>query len=291
MPRTSNGPANNPAARRTRLKTRTFASMGTVISLTMPAEMPAEVPADPPAEGNTREDELAAAAAVEHQFRELEETFSLYRAGSEASRIARGELSLRNASAGMRERYEEALGWRLRTEGAFTPERPDGVLDLSGLIKSHALREAGTSLHALGRRDWCLNAGGDVLVSGSPVPASEQPWLAGIVDPADRHALLAGYPLSSGRRRHPALATSGSAERGDHIWSPAGAAPAFVQVSVAAADIVTADVLATAIIAGGMPMLDRAADGWDVDVLAVRTDGGLLATGGFRGSGTAARGA
>ncbi|HJW00047.1 MAG TPA: FAD:protein FMN transferase [Arthrobacter sp.] len=259
--------------------------MGTVISLTLPAAPAAEghTAGGHTAGGHTAEDELeAAAAVVEHLFRELDQTFSLYRPDSEASRMARGETTMRGASDPMRERFAEALGWRLRTEGAFTPERADGVLDLSGLIKGHAIREAGTSLLALGLQDWCLNAGGDVLASGSPVPGSGQPWQAGIVDPADRRTLLAGYPLCSGRRRHPALATSGSAERGDHIWSPAGAAPAFVQVSVAAADIVTADVLATAIIAGGMPMLDRAAEGWDVDVLAVRAGGQLLATPGFR---------
>jgi thiamine biosynthesis lipoprotein len=56
----------------------------------------------------------------------------------------------------------------------------------------------------------------------------------------------------------------------------------FVQVSVAAADVVTADVLATAIVAGGIPMLNRATAMWDIDVLAVRADGDLLATQGFR---------
>ncbi|MDR7160552.1 thiamine biosynthesis lipoprotein [Arthrobacter sp. BE255] len=286
MPRISD--AASPRHHLPALKASTFRCMGTVISLTMPARRAANGPAmeGDTAEEHTAEDELAAAAAVvERLFRELDQTFSLYRPDSEASRLARGEITLRGASDAMRERYAEALEWRLRTEGAFTPERADGVPDLSGLIKGHAIREAGTSLLALGREDWCLNAGGDVLVSGSPVPGSGQTWRAGIVDPADRHTLVAGYPLGNGRRRRPALATSGSAERGDHIWSPAGAAPAFVQISVAAADIVTADVLATAIIAGGRPMLDRATDAWDVDVLAVSADGTLLASPGFRGQG------
>jgi thiamine biosynthesis lipoprotein len=248
--------------------------MGTAISLTMPGI--------PGPGGHSAEDELAAAAAVvERVFLELDQTFSLYREDSEASRLARGELSLRAASPGMRGRYEEALEWRLRTHGAFTPERPDGVLDLSGLIKAYAIQEAGTSLLALARTDWCVNAGGDVLVNGTPVPGSDEPWDVGIVDPLDSGALLAGYPLG-GRRRHSALATSGSAERGDHIWRRPGQAPAFVQVSVAAADITTADVLATAIVAGGRPMLDRATDGWDVAVLAVGPDGALLGTPDFR---------
>ena len=264
-----------PAAGTTVLKARTFACMGTVIGLTMPV--------DSLAEGQPGFDELGAATAVvERLFRELDETFSLYRPDSEASRLARGELTLPQASVQMRGRYAEAHDWRLRTEGAFTPERPDGVLDLSGIIKGHAIREAGTSLLALGRGDWCLNAGGDVLVSGSPRPGSAEPWKAGIVDPADRRTLITGYALG-GTSGHNAIATSGSAERGEHIWR-VGNDHEFVQVTVAAADIVTADVLATAIVAGGMRMLDRAADNWDVAVLAIRADGSMLATPGFQPS-------
>ena len=277
MPRTSEDPARLTAG--PTLKTATFHSMGTVVSLTMPGI--------PGPGGHPAKDGLAAAAAVvERVFLGLDQTFSLYKEDSEASSLARGGLSLRDASPGMRARYAEALEWRLRTHGAFTPERPDGVLDLSGLIKASAIQEAGASLLALGRMDGCVNAGGDVLVSGSPVPGSGEPWDAGIVDPLDRAAVLAGYPLG-GRRRHAALATSGSAERGDHIWRRSGEAPAFVQVSVAAADITTADVLATAIVAGGRPMLDRATDGWDVAVLAVGPDGGLLGTPDFRRQGPA----
>ncbi|MFP3463345.1 FAD:protein FMN transferase [Arthrobacter globiformis] len=269
--------------------------MGTVISLTVPtdAHKPPQAAAD----------ELeAATAVVERLFTELDSIFSLYRPDSEASRLARGELPLPAASAEMRARYEETAEWRLLTEGAFTPERPDGALDLSGIVKGHAIREAGTSLLALGMASWCLNAGGDVLVSGSPNPGTDAPWRAGIVDPADRRTLLAGFPLGGGLVASPplgspplggktadggtrvALATSGSAERGDHIWSATPGAVEFLQVSVAAADVVTADVLATAIMAGGVQMLNRATAMWDIEALAVRANGDLLATRGFRRS-------
>ncbi|WP_426979758.1 FAD:protein FMN transferase [Pseudarthrobacter sp. O4] len=258
--------------------------MGTVISLTMPFN--AGHAGIVPRTNGTEHPIDAAAAAVERVFAGLDETFSLYRPAAEASRLARGEITLREASQQARDRYAEAAGWRLLTADAFTPERPDGVLDLSGIIKGHAIQQAGDTIRTSGLRDWCLNAGGDVLVSGSPVPGSQVPWQSGIVDPEDRTALLSAFPLG-GCSRFPALATSGSAERGNHIWT-AGAGrsafrrSAFLQVSVAAADIVTADVLATAIVAGGRPMLDRATDEWDVEILAVLGDGGLLATPGFR---------
>ena len=167
------------------------------------------------------------------------------------------------------------------TEGAFSPERPDGVLDLSGIIKGYAIGQAGAALRSRRITDWCLNAGGDVLVTGSPVPGSGASWAAGVVDPLDRSALLSAYALGGPGTRC-ALATSGSAERGDHIWTAGSRGAEFAQVSVAAADIVTADVLATAIVAGGTAMLHRATDRWAIDVLAVRRTGELLATPGFR---------
>ncbi len=259
-----------------RLRARTFTSMGTVVSLAVPA--PPEAAAQPVG------DELeAATAVVERLFNGLDRTFSLYRPDSEASAMARGELALADASADMRRLYVEASEWRTLTEGAFTAERPDGVVDLAGIVKAHAIREAGTSLLALGLQDWCLNAGGDVLVHGSPIPGGTRSWLAGIVDPDDRTSLLTAFPLGNPGKR--ALATSGTSERGHHIWTvglQSELTAGYRQVSVAAADIITADVLATAIMAGGARTLTLATARWDVDVLVVKNDGGLLATPGFR---------
>jgi len=233
----------------------TFETMGTVVSLEWTG-------------GGAR------FAAVEAVFEAADRRFSLYRPESELSRIADGSLELLDASAELREVYATALGWRGDTGGAFTPHRPDGTLDLNGIVKAWAMAEAG---RALGDGDWCLNVGGDVFVSGRA--AHDDRWVVGIVDPADRSGLLTAVPLANRRR---AAATSGSAERGDHIWTRGREHAEFAQVTVLADDIVTADVLATAIVSGGSSALNDLTARFDIDVLTVDRDGGLRATRGMR---------
>ncbi len=235
---------------------RVFATMGTVVSLDVPDGAPVE--------------------RVERVFADADARFSLYRDDSELSRLNAGEFELLDAGPELRGAYELAAAWRVDTGGAFTPTRPDGLLDLNGVVKAVAMRDAGALLEDAGCRDWTLVVGGDMLAAGSGPDGI--PWVTGIIDPADRSALLCAIELRPPRR---AIATSGTAERGDHIWL-AGMAPEYVQVTVVADDIVTADVLATAIVAGGEPMLREACERWPIDVLTVDAAGELTATPGFR---------
>jgi thiamine biosynthesis lipoprotein len=224
---------------------------------------------------HTCADEVPAAAAA--VFERWDERFSLYRHDSELSRLARGDIRLTEASTALREVYALAIDWRQRTNGAFTPHRADGVVDLSGIVKALAIAEAGGVLTELGAMNWSVNAGGDVLTRGHPKPGSE--WVCAVVDPGDREAVLANLSLGT----MPAIATSGSAERGEHIWTALpGDRSTFRQVTVLAADIVTADVLATTIVAGGRAALDDCTARWPVEVLAVLRDGPMLATPGLR---------
>lgn len=209
---------------------------------------------------------------IEAVFDRWDRRFSLYDPTSEASRIARSELRLTASSAPMIDAYAQALDWRSRTSDLFTPHRPDGVVDLSGIVKALAIDEGGRVLDASGCAWWSLNCGGDGLMRASESVVST----VGIVDPAARERLIAVVELAGSRR---AVATSGSSERGDHIWGPR---LDLVQVSVVADDIVTADVLATALVAGGRDSLDAIARAEDCDVLAVTGDGMLLATPGIR---------
>ncbi|MBX0301991.1 FAD:protein FMN transferase [Cryobacterium sp. 1639] len=215
---------------------------------------------------------------VEGAFRAFDERFSLYRTDSEISRVARGELPLTRTGAELREAYAEALDWSRSTDGAFTPHRPDGVIDLSGTVKAKAMEAAARVLDSSGEADWMLVAGGDILTRGT---LDGLPWRAGVVDPDDRGTLLCAVELV-GRRI--ALATSGTAERGEHIWRTGDprAPQRYRQVTVLADDIVTADVLATALVAGGPERCPELLNRFDIEAITVDNAGNLTATPGLQ---------
>lgn len=237
-----------------------FETMGTVVTLVT------SLPLDP-----------AVADAVQHAFRTLDERFSLYNPASEASRVGPDRTALASASPEYLEVYWAAVAWAEATDRAFTPHRPDGVVDLSGVVKARAIQAAADVLVQAGLSDWCLNAGGDVLVAGTQPDGT--PWVVGIVDPDDRTALWTRFATHPGRL---AVATSGIQERGEHVWRMASD-DTFTQVTVAAADIETADVLATAILAGGLTTLTLAQERYDIDVLACGRDGRVWASPVFTG--------
>lgn len=248
------------------MRVQAFEAMGTTVSVRIvDGAIATRIPLDD------------ALVGVEGAFDAFERTYSLYRHDSELSRIARGDLQLGDASPEVRDTYAAALEWRGRTDGAFTPHGPDGVVDLSGLVKAEAIAGAGDVLRSAGIEAFTVNAGGDVLTSGAPRRGF---WATGIADPADRSRLLT---IVRSDLELAAVATSGTSERGAHIWTaPArgdeGHARAeIVQVTVLASDIVTADVLATAIVAGGRATLDQVTDTFSVGVLAVFGDGALAA--------------
>lgn len=243
----------------------TFTAMGTTVSIRV---------ADAAREGP---EYIAALASARQAFEEIESVFSLFRPDSELSRIARDELRIEDASERVLAAAEAASQWAARTSGAFTARRPDGVLDLSGIVKAQAILAAADGLAGAGIAAFVVNAGGDILSVGVP---SRGYWAAGIVDPQDRSRLLTTLRLDP---ELPALATSGSGERGEHIWRRDGGAGEIVQASVLAGDIVTADVLATAVIAGGSAALDQVTADFPVGVLATFSDGSLAANPMLRG--------
>jgi thiamine biosynthesis lipoprotein len=189
-------------------------------------------------------------------LRDADRVFSTYRPDSLISRLARGELRLQDCPPEVVEVLE--LGERARQEsgGAFDIRRPgpDGapVLDPSGVVKGWAVERAAQALDALPATDFCLSAGGDMVCRVKRAGAA--PWRIGIEDPRNPGRVLAVAPLFND-----AIATSGSAHRGDHVVDARSGRPPLqlASVTVIGPDLVWADIDATAAFA-----LDSAAVRW-----------------------------
>lgn len=204
-------------------------AMGTVVSLRIP---------DSFAEKRT-----AAVEGVTRVIELLESEYSLYRTDSPISKLARGELTLDSLSEDFRDTYARAIEWRNQTSGAFTPHRADGVIDLSGIVKADAIAAGAVVLRAFGITDFSLNFGGDIVVAGEG-----RIWPVAIGDPLLPTEVLATVNLAE---PWTAIATSGTGDRGEHIWRSNTDGVRIIGATVVSDDIVTSDVWATAIISGG----------------------------------------
>ncbi len=191
--------------------------------------------------------------AWQQALQSLDETdrlFSTYRADSAISRLDRGELPVADCPAVVHEVLELAERARHESGGAFDVRRPGPggrrVLDPSGVVKGWAVERAARSLERLPATDFCLSAGGDMVcrtrLAGSPA------WQIGIEDPFDPRRVVAVVPIRDG-----AIATSGLQHRGAHIVDArTGTTPTrLASVTVVAADLVAADIDATAAFALG----------------------------------------
>jgi len=179
------------------------------------------------------------------ELTEVDRVFSTYRRDSLVSRLGRGEIALADCPGEVHEVLALAERARVESRGAFDVRRPgpDGVptLDPSGVVKGWAVQRAFAHLRALPDTDACLSAGGDMLchVADDSRPA----WRVGIEDPLDPQRLVATVELRRG-----AVATSGTAHRGEHITDArTGDVPGSVaSVTVLADSLTWADIDATA---------------------------------------------
>ena len=207
-------------------------------------------------------------------IRAAERRFSRHLPDSELSRLDRAELRLHDASPELLEVLTVAETFGQASGGAFGVERPDGHLDLDGVVKGWAAQRAADALAAAGVERFCLNAGGDVVVQGGRAPGV--PWQVGVRSPWSTAETLVVLPVHDG-----AVATSGTYERGAHVRDARTGAPAtaLVSATVVADDLVTADVAATTVVALGEDGVAWAQDELGCGVLAVRADGTVVRSG------------
>jgi len=206
---------------------------------------------------------------------EVDRVFSPYKHDSVVSRLARGEVDWDAVDPMVRDVAGRCVRARDLTGGLFDAELPGGGWDPSGLVKGWAAERAGERLRAVPGLDWCLNAGGDVLVR---CPSGES-FTVGIQDPRDPGQVVASIARTEG-----AVATSGTAARGAHLYDPRTGGPAatrWLSVSVYGPSLETADVLATAAFVAGddWPAVLDALPGYEG--LGILADGNLFGTDGW----------
>ena len=207
--------------------------------------------------------DVDAAAALASAIKELhaaDEMFSLYKPESPLSRLGRGEVSVAELDPLVDEVWNACEAWNKTTEGWFSAFTPQNTFDPSGLVKTWAVQRAVQHLIEAGIEDFTVNAGGDILVGDKASDAVD--WRVGISKPvsiaSEDAGVLTVFDLKG--TGFTAVATSGSTERGDHIWNPKAAGRVqneLAQVTVIAKNLVTADVWATAAFAEGPRSIER----------------------------------
>lgn len=201
-------------------------------------------------------------------FEWVDETFSTYKADSQISRIARGELAVADAHPDVAWVLRRCDQLREETNGYFDAHA-GGTLDPSGLVKGWSVDRAAELLDAAGVRAFAVSAGGDMRVRGGG-------WTVGIQHPVERNAVAKVLEVDD-----LAIATSGEYARGTHVIDPHTGAPpdGLLSVTITGPDLATADAYATAAFAMG----SRLAPHWTARLrgygaLTILSDGRMLST-------------
>jgi thiamine biosynthesis lipoprotein len=210
------------------------------------------------------------AKSVEQELQRLEEMFSVFRETSEISRINAGTLHHLDASSEVIEVLDHCVGLEQKSNGAFSIRRAknDSVINPSGFVKGWAGEHVANQIRNQGVQHFYVGIGGDFACVGGMTP--ETPWRFGITDPYDASQFVGTVEAIDG-----AVATSGIAERGHHIWDPRSGKPAdaFASVTVVGPQLMWADAYATTIFVMGESGLEWLTKfpGYDAMAVPVRT--------------------
>ena len=201
------------------------------------------------ADGSSGRDITAGLTAARDILQQADAVFSTWKPGSAVSRLRRGEITLAQAPPDVSEVARACAVARELSGGWFDPWAMPGGLDPTGLVKGWAAQRALAALRVPGAVGAIVNAAGDIASFGALGPGA--PFRIGIADPFARRRLAAIVHLTG------AIATSGTYERGVHLFDPHSGRPAarVASASVTGPDLALADALATAIAVAGDPGL------------------------------------
>jgi FAD:protein FMN transferase len=210
-------------------------------------------------------------------FRWVDATFSTFKPDSEICRLDRGELSLDDAHRDVRAVLARCEELSDETGGYFDMRAgATRALDPSGLVKGWAVDRAAALLDAAGTRSYAINAGGDIRLRGGALP--EQVWRVGIQHPLEQARVAAVIET-----RDLAVATSGTYERGEHVFDPHTGQPprGVLSITITGPDLATADAYATSAFAMGKRGAQWAATLDGYEAMTILADGRVLLTQGF----------
>lgn len=185
--------------------------------------------------------------SVYKYFYFVDETFSTYKKTSEISQINKGILTINKASKEMKTILFLCEQTRKETQGYFDIHQ-NGKLDPSGLVKGWAIWNAAKLLRKKGFKNFYVDAGGDVQVSGKN--SEGDPWTVGIRNPFNEKEIVKVLSLDA-----KGIATSGTAIRGQHIYNPHDPQTMISEiasVTVVGSNVYEADRFATAAFAMGL---------------------------------------
>ncbi len=189
-------------------------------------------------------------------FEYVDGKFSTYKEESEISRINKKEIVENEWSADIKEIFDLSEKTKAETGGYFDITGADGRRDPSGLVKGWAIWQAARMLESSGFENFYVNAGGDIQVRGKN--GAGEDWKVGIRNPFDKDQIIKVLRLKT-----EGLATSGTYERGEHIYNPLDdwkPANKIVSLSVIGPNVYEADRFATAAFAmgaGGIGFIER----------------------------------
>ena len=218
-----------------------------------------------------------AIAQVFEYFKKIDRRFSTYKDDSEISRFNRGEILEKDLSLEMREVFELAEKTKQETIGYFDIKKPDGTIDPSGLVKGWAIWRAAQLIGSQGYKYFFIDLGGDIQTQ---TPPGVQPWSVGIRNPFNKEEIIKILSVT-----HHGVATSGTYERGEHIYNPVNPSlksDDIVSLTVIAQNIYEADRFATAAFAMGRAGIEFIEKQKRLEGYMVLKDKTALQTSGFQ---------
>jgi thiamine biosynthesis lipoprotein len=176
----------------------------------------------------------------------VDQIFSTYISTSQVSKLRNNEIEIEDTHPYLQKVWHSCLEIKEITDGAFDPWALPGGFDPSGYVKGWAADQISDQLIKLGAKHIQVNAGGDISVRGGK--DANTAWKIGVAHPNQSDQVSKIYEITNG-----AIATSGTAERGDHIIDPFSKTIAVGarSATVTGPDAGMADALATSLIVSG----------------------------------------